>query len=277
MNSPVDRMLSSVQQLPSIPKALREIMDTLNDEDAGVSDITGPLSKDPVLAAKVLRMSNAAHFGLPRQVGSVEEATLLVGMNAVRTMVIASGLMGSFDAIPGFDMKRFWTVSLLAGSLARDIAKMARADAELAYTSALMHGLGVLAIQRAFPEAASDIDKICPTCTASERAKTEMNTIGFHHGEVGAEVASNWHLPEAIGTAIRFYPYPQRGVASRLSVVVFSAVLLANDLISGKSPEQWGSTIPDECFNKLEVAREAIADFETTWLQYKESSQAIVS
>ncbi|NJM32045.1 MAG: HDOD domain-containing protein [Limnobacter sp.] len=120
MSSPMDKMFESTKALPSIPKALQEILQTLSDDDTSLTAIVEPLSHDPALSVKVLRMSNSAHFGLPKQVDSVEEAVLLVGMNAIRTLVIASGLIGSFNDIPGFDMKRFWRLSVLSGMIARD-------------------------------------------------------------------------------------------------------------------------------------------------------------
>jgi len=251
MTSPMDRLLESVRSLPSIPKALREMMESLNKEDVTIAQITTPLESDPALSAKVLRMSNAAHYGLPKQVASVEEAAYLVGMNAIRTMVISSGLMGSFDAIPGFDMKRFWRLSLLSGFLARDMASMLHMPSEEAYTAALMHGLGVLAIHGAFPEEALAIDSACVDLSPVDRAEREMERLGFHHGDVGSEIASRWKLPDSIVQAIRFYPYPKRLAAPSLAGVVHCSVALAIALEDHVPQTNWGLEVDAEVSRKL--------------------------
>lgn len=251
MPSPMDRLLESVRVLPSIPKALREVLESLNRDNVTVAQVTTPLESDPALGAKVLRMSNAAHYGLPKKVGSVEEAAYLVGMNAIRTMVISSGLMGSFDAIPGFDMKRFWRLSLLSGFLARDMASQLHLPAEEAYTAALMHGLGVLAIHGAFPAEALAIDSACADNSPVDRAECEMERLGFHHGDVGSEIASRWNLPDSIVQAIRFYPYPKRLVAPHLAGVVHCAVALAIALEDGVPHTNWGLDVDAELCRKL--------------------------
>lgn len=278
MNSSVDRMLESVRVLPSIPKALQQIMETLNNPDSSVDEVTEPLSKDPALTAKVLRMSNAAHYGLPRQVAAIEEAVFLVGMEAVRTMVIASGLMGSFNAIPGFDMKRFWRLSLLSSILARDIAKYSGSvNPEHTYTAALMHGLGVLAIHGAFPDTSIQIDKSCTDQTVCQRAKLEQNYLGFHHGDIGEKIAIAWHLPEQIGQAIRFYPDPEKLNAPLMALVVFSAVALAIDVEDDKPLNDWGKAISDELLQRIKVDRHVFEQNHEKWKAYRQSTDSVVS
>jgi len=84
MTSPMDRLLESVRTLPSIPKALQEVLESLNRENVTVSEVTTPLESDPALSAKVLRMSNAAHFGLPKKSG-VGRGGCLPGGNECHT------------------------------------------------------------------------------------------------------------------------------------------------------------------------------------------------
>ena len=51
-----------------------------------------------MLTAKVLRAANSAHYGGNRKVGSVSDAVFLLGFNAVRTLILASGMTGAFKA-----------------------------------------------------------------------------------------------------------------------------------------------------------------------------------
>jgi HD-like signal output (HDOD) protein len=95
----MERLFDSSKALPSIPRVMQEIFATLNKEDFEVDEITRPLQQDPAMSAKVLRMANSAHYCQQRAVSSVDDAVVVVGLDAIRTMVIASGLVGSFSII----------------------------------------------------------------------------------------------------------------------------------------------------------------------------------
>ncbi|HEX4879144.1 MAG TPA: HDOD domain-containing protein [Limnobacter sp.] len=276
MTTIVDRLVDSVRALPSIPQALQEVLDTLNNEDASVQDIVEPLSNDMALTLKVLRMANAAHYGLKKQVASIDDAIHLVGFNAVRTMVISSGLMGAFDEIEGFDMKRFWRLSLLSGLIARDIAKLNGTHPEQAYTATLMHGLGVLALHRAFPEECQQIDRKCRDTTPQDRALFEMDGIGIHHGQVGAEIAKKWNLPEAVAQAIHDYAFPQIQ-STAMSLIAFVATAFAIDLEDKKPDEQLGACVAPHVYHSLGCPKARLLEHAERWKSYRDSTDSLVS
>lgn len=58
------------------------------------------VSQDPVLAARVLRLANSPFYGLPRQVGSLREAVLILGFSNLRGLVLSVGLIGAFTDAP---------------------------------------------------------------------------------------------------------------------------------------------------------------------------------
>lgn len=256
--TPMEKMFDSARALPSIPRVLQEVLATLNKKDVEISEVTTPLQKDPAMSAKVLRLANAAHFGLQKKVSGVDDAVTLVGLDAVRTLVIASGLIGSFTAIPGFDMARFWKISMLSSYLGRDLARKTGVDAETTYTAALMHGLGVLSIHAVFPEVALSIDEVCKDQSASDRAVIERDKLGFHHGEVGAEIALRWKLPDAICSTIRHYPQPLEAGAPKTAAVVHAAINLAIDVEDGVPLDQWGNRLQPEINEVLGIDWDAI-------------------
>ena len=275
--STMERLLESTKALPSIPRVLHEILATLNRDDVEMEEITRPLKQDPALAAKVLRMANSAHYGLQRIVGSVEDAIFLVGVDAVRTLVITSGMVGSFQAIPKFDMQRFWRLSLLSALIARDFAKKVKQPPEPTYISALMHGLGILSIHTVFPEIAKEIDNTCQDRTVSERIELELEKLGFHHGEVGADIATLWKLPNAIADAIRFYADPLDEKAPAIAGVVHCGVALAIDLEDNVRTDQWGVKIPEVLSQKLGLEWNMIRANEKILYQQKETAETIVA
>lgn len=275
--NPMERLFDSAKTLPSIPRVLQELMESLNRDDVGVDEITKPLEQDPALAARVLRLANTAHFGAPRKVASVDDAIVLVGLEAVRLLVISSGLMGSFKAIPGFDMQRFWRVSLLSSYIARDLAGKCKLDRETVYTAALMHGIGVLAIHSVFPEAALHIDQRCKDHNPSERVSFEMQHLGLNHAEVGAELAKTWKLPEAISDTLRFYASPLHTAAPGSAALVYLSVALAMMLEDETPSEQWLSQLPEGLIDKLGLDWEGVLYRQVLFVTMRQTADQVVS
>ena len=88
-------LLSQVDKMPKIPKVVQELMDLVNHPNAEMNKISEKISQDPVISARILRLSNSAHFGRGKSVSSIEEAVIRVGLGPIRTLVTASALMSS--------------------------------------------------------------------------------------------------------------------------------------------------------------------------------------
>jgi HD-like signal output (HDOD) protein len=90
----LSRIFNGATKLPSVPKLVQELIESFQDEDAKIDDIAEKLAKDPVLTAKMLRMANSAQFGGRRKIASVNDAVILLGLNSLRSLVMASGVTG---------------------------------------------------------------------------------------------------------------------------------------------------------------------------------------
>lgn len=87
-------LVDNAQKLPNIPKVVQELIESFGNENIKNEEIAKKVSADQVLTAKVLRAANSAHYGGNRKVGSVSDAVFVLGFNAVRTLVLASGMTG---------------------------------------------------------------------------------------------------------------------------------------------------------------------------------------
>ncbi|MFN4329915.1 MAG: HDOD domain-containing protein [Limnobacter sp.] len=253
MNQKLQTILQAASSIPSIPRAVHEVLGLLDKPQVTIGELADAVSHDPVLSAKVLRLANSAYFGVQREVDTVESAALLIGVDSIRTMVLASGMMDTFKDMARFDTQRFWTLSLLSAYIARDLANTAGMNGNRAYTAALIHGLGVLAIHRAMPELADEIDQHCKDVCPFDRADMENTVLGFHHGEVSAEIANHWKLPVDIGESIRAYPHPGNPGTPNLSTLVHLSVALAMSLTDDIPEAQWASNLDNGVSELLET------------------------
>ncbi len=254
--SPIDAFFTTVK-LPSISEVAQQLINSLNDEDAGVAEVSAIIAKDPALSAKLLRLANSAQFGLPRGVSSVQDAIQMVGMGKVRTLALGSCLSESFPVLPGLDAKEFWRTSMASAGYAQWLASAVSVDGQQAWLSGMMLRLGELLIGQANPLALAEIEKL-PHLPGG-RWEREKRLVGFSEGEITAELTRRWNFPVAIikGLDQAFDPLAQP-VFSKLAGVVHLAGTLA-DIPDAKAEAVDG--LPAELITKLGL--------EATWMRAK--------
>jgi c-di-GMP-related signal transduction protein len=57
------------------------------------------------------------------EITSIEQAVIRLGFNRLRSVVVASGIISSFKAPPGFDKHHFWTQTFQVATIARTLAQ----------------------------------------------------------------------------------------------------------------------------------------------------------
>lgn len=199
-------LINNAQKLPNIPKVVRELIDSFGDDEINNDVIVKKISADQVLTAKLLRAANSAYYGGNRNVGSVNDAVFLLGFNAVRTLVLATGITGVFKAPEGFEIRKFWHESFAVAATCKWLAGYSHDDAEKAFTCGMMHNIGELLIHILLPAECKEIQKAVDK--GAPVAEIEKNVLGFSSTEAGAELASRWKFPDAIVDGIRYQLNP---------------------------------------------------------------------
>ena len=194
-------IFEETQQLPHIPRVVQELMQSFQDENVDVDEISNKVAMDQALTAKVLRLANSAHYGASRSVANTNDAIVLLGFNTLRTLVLASGVTSSFKAPEGFDMNGFWKQSFAIGALSKWVAQyIAKADVETAFTCGMLNSIGSLLIRMVLPDEVKSIDEA--EALGGKRHSLERGKLGFDGAKVGAELAKRWKFPEEMLAAI---------------------------------------------------------------------------
>ena len=181
---------------------------------------------DQVISAKVLKMANSAAYRRGAEITSIEQAVIRLGFNALRSLVVASGLMTSFRTPANFDKNKFWVDNFQVATIAKALAGDCRnIEPETAFTCALLHNIGELLIQSALPEEASLINM--SISRGSSRIDAQREMLGYDYSQVGAELARRWSLSDTFVRAIaqqldplNFEPISQEAVLIRLAMFV---------------------------------------------------------
>lgn len=223
----LDSFFESIK-LPSMSEVAHALIQTLNDDDATVAQIRELIAKDPALSAKLLRLANSAQFGLPRGVGTLDDAITMVGMSKVRTLALGACLSESFPSLPDLDRKEFWRSSMACAGYAQWLANRLGIDGQMAWLTGMMLRLGELLIAQADPSTLHEIEKL--PHLPGLRWQREQRLVGFTEGQITAELARRWNFPMQIVQALQRSADPITDQAfSRLGAIIHLAGLLAEE------------------------------------------------
>ncbi|MBC7860193.1 MAG: HDOD domain-containing protein [Burkholderiaceae bacterium] len=200
-------LLDNPSKLPTIPKVTQQLIKSFSDDDISIDEIARQLTADPVLSAKLLRLANSAYFHVSRTIGTVDSALLMLGFVMVRNLALGNGMVAAFRNTPGMNLKQFWRYNLHTACASRWLAVTNGVNADLIFTLGLLHGIGQLQMHNGMPEQMLEIDKQMNVLEAG-RAALERETLGFHYGDVSAELAKMWNFPEPLIAALRAIPAP---------------------------------------------------------------------
>lgn len=201
-------ILQRTDKLPNVPDVVHELIQLLNDPNAKYEEIAEKVIKDQTISLKVLRIVNSAYLGLSRKISSIEEATVLLGMDKLKTLVIASGFANSVESVEGIDLKVFWSDSFRVAGLAQWFAKRSESvSPDDAFTVGIIHNIGRLLIHLAEPEVALKIQNMVSERKAG-RVKAELDLLGFTSQEVGKALTDLWKFPANLGNAVQQHQRP---------------------------------------------------------------------
>lgn len=255
----MNEILNNLHQLPSIPAVVQELISNFDNPELDSQHLAQKIGQDQALAAKVLRVANSAFYGLPRQVGSIQEAVVVLGFNTVRSLVLSAGIIDAFaTASPAcVDHRRHWQRSLDTATYARAVAKCLRQDSETAFSAGLLHDIGIMVLD------VCDHERFAALWQATEAGENglieaERAALGFDHAELGAEVARRWKFPPVIEEAIRRHYQPEYQPFQPLTGIVQAAAILARLGEEEVPADQWFARIPQTLRNALKLDQERL-------------------
>lgn len=196
----LNALFDDIQKIPSVPEVVRELIESLNDPNANLSELGGKVKQDQTISLKVLRMVNSPMYGLGQKCNTIEDAVVLLGTAKLKTLVVASGLVAAIDDIAGVDMRNFWKEGFRVAAYAKWMSPKLGAHPDVAFTAGLIHNIGSLLIAMARPKIYAEIQEYVKG--DKPRDKVERNLLGFTHAEASAELARRWNFPEELVAAV---------------------------------------------------------------------------
>jgi HD-like signal output (HDOD) protein len=133
-------------ELPSLPRAALNVISLVQDPDVDLQSLSKAIEVDPALASRIVRLANSSLFGLSREISSVRQAMVILGLRTVKIAAL------SFTLMPALPSKRAdakllatcWQRILTNAMACRMLAKLFHIDVEEAFLAGLMQDVGVM-------------------------------------------------------------------------------------------------------------------------------------
>lgn len=209
-------------QPPLLPVIAVEIMALSQDEDISANDIVAIVERDPLLAAKLLKLAQSSRYSSGRRpVQTLQDAVARLGNAALRDMVFEVSLNTRIFQAQGYTeaMERLRVHSVATAHIARAVCRHVRVRSEYAFLAGLLRDVGVAGLFIALAEMGGpDPHRTWPA-------------VCRVHAEASGLLGSLWRLPKPLVEVMRHHhEVVVDGKANTLCAIVVVAERFAFEL-----------------------------------------------
>jgi putative nucleotidyltransferase with HDIG domain len=233
-------------RIPPLPEVVMRTLGLLDQPDAEAAAIEAVIQHDPVLVGKLLMLVNSPLFAMNREISTIREGVVLLGLAPLRGMLLAysAGQMMIADySCYGHSSRGLWSHSVAVAAGARclgGIMQLDRESREQLFVAGLLHDIGKMLLAPELNQRRVSSAHFPGSVTAMEK-----QFLGIDHTEAGALVAAQWNLIETYQETTRMHhggvpgPADYRAHCAALRV----ADACAHELGIGFLPGQAGDSI----------------------------------
>ena len=271
-----ERILAENPELSSLPQTLAQIISLSGDENASINQLADVIRRDPGLVARMLRAANSPLYGQAREVGSIKQATQLIGFRSALSFALASSVYSLTETLSGeLSRPRFWRHALETAVAAKLLAealqeatpgKFGRIDSGEAFIAGLLHDIGMLALDNSF---SSRYQEICNEVEAGGiLCALETEEWGASHAATGAFILKQWNIPERICQAVANHHMDAADAIKDESASALDfCVALANALVRNRMFDRSGDAViryelRSVLIQRLSLSNEALLEIE---------------
>jgi len=230
MSDSVIRRLNAIENLPTIPHTMQQVLSQIDELSSSVSTLQAIIGQDPAITSMLLRVANSSFYSPQEEISSVGRAIVMMGFREIRNRVISYSLMGLYSDDLGFEEFKpvdLWLHSIGVAVAAKKIAqKMNGIDPDEMFTAGMLHDIGRLVYCLYLKDELWEVLAVARTsrCSLDEAE----DKVGLTHAEIGGYLATRWKLSKLLIDVIQYHHHPMKAEENlKAAAVVFLADALA--------------------------------------------------
>ena len=202
MQADIKKITQSLISLPTLPTVAAQLFDLVDDEKYEKAALEQIVSGDPVLTARLLKMTNAGG----ESVTGIHSAINKLGFEQVKDISLEISMSRVFELKNSvIDLQKFWDHCSAVGIVARIVAQEYEPSlASDAFTAGLLHDIGKIVLLQYMKSEFEQTVNLSKS-QLCELHLAEKELLGVDHGQIGAWLAENWRLPRAINEVMQYH------------------------------------------------------------------------
>lgn len=206
-----EEIIKKIKDVPAFPINSAKIISKISSTESSILDIAKEIETDPTLTANILRLANSAYFAGPKTISTIREAVVLLGINRIHQLIIASAIfptagrpLRGYDLPAGELIKHLIGTAIASELLAKELKKEIP---PYTFTVGLLHDIGKIVLGT-FIEI--DVEPIIKKAYDEKLSfeKAEKEILGIDHSEVGALLMQEWHFPNNLIQPVLYHHNP---------------------------------------------------------------------
>ncbi|MFT4559741.1 MAG: HD-like signal output (HDOD) protein [Porticoccaceae bacterium] len=184
-------------KLPVLPQALIEFSQLADDPYCEIRKLAAIVESDTGLTCQLLRAVNASVNGLRHKISSAHHAIATLGIRRTKLQLISVALQNALPAkqLKLINLATFWNANLERAIFAKHIARLLKADEQLAFSAALLCDFLLPALTNDRDERYLEFLNLSNT-GSPDICQFEEQTFGSNHAEAAARVMFEWGFPD---------------------------------------------------------------------------------
>ncbi len=242
----VAKAIQEISTIATLPEITLKIIDLVEDPTSTAQDLHQVITNDPALCSRILKVVNSSFYGLPGQIGSINRGIVLLGLNAVKNIAIATSLTKLFragDLSEHLSARDIWINATGLAAASKKIAEKAGVGfSDEAFLAGLLANIGIMVEMQALRDKLIDVVEN-NSQTNRPFLELEEEYIGATHEDFGRALCEKWKFPKSFGfvTGFRHHPLDLPAENRMLACIVNLADHMTKKLSIG-----FTATVPTE-------------------------------
>jgi HD-like signal output (HDOD) protein len=264
----VANAIREISHIATLPEITLRIIELVESPTSTAQDLNKVISNDPALCSRILKVVNSAFYGLPGQIGSINRAIVLLGLNAVKNIAIAASLAKLFrggSLTPEFSAKDLWTHSITTATASKMIADHLKLGfSDEAFLAGLIHDIGIIVeIQFDRHRLIEVLERVKPGPDgkpACDWLQAETEIFGATHQDFGHGLCEKWKFPKNFSLVTGYHHRPlelSKDIGTLVSIV-YVADKIAGSTAFGFRLDVGGGEVDPAVLESLGLTGEAL-------------------
>ncbi len=203
-------IVNQIHSLPTLPTIVENVITLIDDPKTSSDSLAKTISSDAPIVSKILKLVNSAYYGLPRKISTLTQATVLLGFNTIKNLVLTASVFAIFNHKNNgnslsFDREKFWEHSLGCAVASKVLSKkICLGLPEEGFIAGLVHDIGKIVIDEFLHQDFIEIlNKIKNNNVSIREAENEV--LGVDHTQIGKWLCDKWNFPLHIQDSVEYH------------------------------------------------------------------------